>query len=277
MQVFWSGGIGDIITLEATFNDEYRSSITKMYWATRTMREMAPIFSKLPSFPNLIDHISLWNDFDRPDGTAFRDLEQVLSLTGCSISEPVDDWSLIKRFIRPQPFTYSSFIKYKVAEAHSGLPRNYIVICPYSTTAPREAQKWRRFSDDDWDWLLSHLNRKKQYGVVLNVGDDPVPQSKWLINLSNKTGLAEAIEITKNSTGYIGIGTSFSVIAAQIFPSRNIKVCAVDDALYICKRLYYAPKTSFDFLCLRLRDTRAQRKEWRNTTDDNAIRWLQNK
>lgn len=264
-QVFWSGGIGDIITLEATMTDEYRRSITRMYWATPAKPQMSPLFAKLPSFPNLQDHVSLWNSYE--DGSVFHNIEDAYenSLYRHLLVGPVEDWSTNKRFCHPQPFNYSSFIKYKLANLDKfNLPTDYIVVCPYSTVATKDVQEWRRFLGKDWKWLLKHLDKNKTYGVVLNTGADLVPESKWLINLSNKTTLAEAIEITKKASGYMGIGMAFSVIAAQMLEPENIVIVASDKDISLCalKHIHYAPKTVFDFMVPHLGATDQDIKEW---------------
>lgn len=264
-QIFWSGGLGDIIALEATFSDDYRKSIVRMYWATRSRPQMVPLFTKLPSFPNLVDHISLWDTF--PDGLCFKDLEHAYTATLHQhlLVGHVEDWSVGIRFRRPQPFTYSSFIKYKLANIVSfKLPTDYIVVCPYSAVNKKKIQEWRRFSEKDWEWLIAHLSKKKVYGVVLNTGDDFVPEHRWLINLSNKTNLGEAVEIVKNASGYIGIDMAFSVLAAQKMSIENIIVASKNVILWNYKHAYYAPKTEWDFIVPHLGATKNEIKNWRD-------------
>jgi hypothetical protein len=261
--IFWTSGIGDIIALEATMTDEYRNGITRMYWASRSSPQMLPLFAKLPSFPYLADQISL---------------SDALPLSGVNIEHAydeckhlmlgdVEDWSPCRKFCDPQTFNYSSFVRYNLANIERfKLPADYIVVCPYSSIVEKEVQEWRRFTNKDWVWLLNHLEDVKAYGIVLNVGNDFVPENRWLINLSNETNLGEAIEITKQASGYIGIGMAFSVLAAQMLPSDKIIVSITDDfALYVCKHIYYAPKTEFDFLVPHLGATGKEIEEWKET------------
>lgn len=228
-QIFWSGGIGDIFALEATMTDEYRKSITRMYWATRSRPHMVPLFTRLPSFPNLQDHVSLGDFLE--EGYVFKDIEGAYEKTMYQhlVVGPIEDWSIYKRFNPAQPFNYSSFVRYKLASISKfDLPENYIFVCPYSTMTSKSAQQWRRFFDKDWDWLIGHLAKTKRHGVVVNIGEDPVPKSEWLIDLSNKTKLGEAIEIAKKASGYIGIGSAFSVLAAQTLPAKEIMISGVE-------------------------------------------------
>jgi hypothetical protein len=274
-QILWTGGIGDIIVLEATFTDEYRKSISRMYWAARARSTMAPLFTKLPSFPYLVDHVSLWDTWVAP-GVPFRHWED---LCGCSVdlhkvNGPVEDWSVFKKFPNPQPFTYSSFVKYKLASiSQFKLPSEYTVVCPYSdAVVGPEIAALRKFKDKDWAWLLNHLEKTKTYGVVLTTGNDPVPTSNYLINLSNKTNLGEALEITKHASHYIGIDTCFAHIAVLVLPSDKITVMSHDNLfLWAYKNIYYAPKTEFDFIIPHLGATNAEIKEWKDSYEESLL------
>lgn len=268
-QVFWSGGIGDIIALESTFTDEYRLSVVRMYWATKAKDQMCRLFTRFPSFPNLKDHVSLIDAF--PDGYACHDFEQACNdtLRPHLIVGPIEDWSVSKRFRDPQPFTYSSFVKFKLASmSNFCLPDRYTVICPYSTVTTREVQEWRMFKDDDWGWLIARLEADDAQGVVLNIGDDPVPKHNRLIDLSNKTTLAEAMEITKKASAYIGIDSAFAVLAAKV-PVEEMVVRAVCVEPWIWKHVYYAPRTDFEFVVPSLGASEKEKQTWQ----ENARLW----
>jgi hypothetical protein len=264
-QIFWSGGLGDIFALEATFTDDYRKSIGRMYWATRSRSQMAPLFTRFPNYPYLKEHLSLWESFD--NGLCFKTLEDAFATTLHQhlVVGPVEDWSVFKHFYYPQPFTYNSFIKYNHANISSfNLPEEYIVICPYSNVNKPSIQEWKRFLEKDWEWLFKHLSKKKVYGVVLNAGDDFVPENKWLIDLSNKTKLTAAIEIVKSASGYIGIDMAFSVLAAQLMPAEKMIVKTRNVVLWGFKHVYYAPKTEWDFIVPCLGATEKEIKDWRD-------------
>jgi hypothetical protein len=261
-QVFWTGGIGDILALEATMTDEFRKSIRRMYWATRSMPQMAPLFTKLPSFSRLNDHVSLWDNYQ--GGLCFKDMQDAYdtSLRRHLLVGPVQDWSVIKRFEKPQPFTGSSFVKYKLASiSEFNLPSHYTVVCPYSDVNKPQIQSWRRFHPRDWEWLTQYLANHQMYGVVVNTGTDPVPENKWLINLSNKTTLGQALEIVKQSKGYIGIDMAFSVLAAQM--SKPMLVATTNAILWAYKHLYYAPQTYWQFIVPHLGATEQEIMDWR--------------
>lgn len=271
-QIFWTGGIGDIIALESTFTDEYRRSIVRMYWASRTMRQMSPLFTRMPSFPNLKDHVSLWDAWETPEGEPliYRDFEHAFesTLKPHLVVGPIEDWSIIKRFPEPQPFNYSSFVKYRLAGVDKfKLPNEYAVVCPYSAVNKKATREWRRFHDNDWKWLLNHLNQTNMKGVVLNTGDDPVPQDERLIDLSNRTTLGEAIEVTKKASSYIGIDTGFSVVAAQVMPADRITISTTNGILWNFKHIYYAPKRQFDFIVPHLGATEEEILKWREKSE----------
>jgi hypothetical protein len=268
-QIFWSGGIGDILCLEATFTDAQRKSITRMYWATRTKPHLAPLFTKFPSFPYLKDHVSLWDTYNL-DKISFPSFAHAFAETLYPhlVEGTIDDWSIVKRFNKPQPFTYGSFVKYNLTNIDSfNLPSKYVAICPYSDTSEVGVQQWRRFSDRDWKWLFRHLRKSNMYGVILNSGVDVAPQNKWLIDLSNKTNLPEAIEIVKHASAYIGIDSGLSVVAAQVLPVDRIIISTKNAVLWIYKHVYYAPQTEFNFIIPYLGATKKDCKEWRAGSD----------
>lgn len=263
-QIFWSGGIGDIFALEATFTDEQRLNTTCMFWASRAYSSLAPLFSRLPSYKNLTGHVSLWDDF--PVGFCFSSLEHAVEMTPYKnkLKGTIEDWSIIKKFNKSITFNYSSFIKYRVANVVKfKLPSEFVIVCPYSTENSKEIQSWRRFHDRDWQWLLNYLHAHNLCGVVLNVGVDFVPEDNKIINLSNETTLGEAVEITKRACGYIGIDTSLSVLAAQLFHEDKIQICTLNKILWQCRKKYYASKENFNFI-----------KPWLGATEEERIEWI---
>jgi hypothetical protein len=262
-QVFWTGGIGDILTLEATWTDEYRKSIVRMYWASRSYPQMAAIFTRCPSYPNLIDHISLWDHY--PDGMCFIDFESAYetSLHRHLVTGPIEDWSISKRFHDLSPYKGSGLLKHKLSSVKKfNLPEEYVLVCPYSSVNKKSVQEWRRFKDSDWEWLLNYLAEKQRVGVVVNTGDDFIPSSSRLINLSNQTTLGEALEIAKNASFYVGIDMAFSIVAAHMLPPDRIIIATQNAILWAYKHIYYAPHTTYDFIVPHLGATDRERDDW---------------
>lgn len=60
-----TGGIGDFITIESFLNDKERNDLETIFYATRAQETIKKIISVLPNYPNLKNHIVLWNDFSR--------------------------------------------------------------------------------------------------------------------------------------------------------------------------------------------------------------------
>ena len=263
-QIFWSGGIGDIFALESTFTEEERFSILRMYWGTRAKSQMAPLFTRLPSYKNLIDHISLWDEF--PPGFCFRDLGEAAEKTPYKdkLVGTIEDWSILKRFCKNRCYESSSFIKYRVGNiVRFHLPRNYVTVCPYSNVNVQHIQSWRRFHAQDWEWLLDHLKTIDSYGVVVNTGDDFVPQDDRIIDLSNKTNLAEAIEVVKGSHGYYGIDSCFCVLASFLFDPDQMVVSTLNKVFWQCRRQYCCSQYDFSFI-----------KPWLGATDEERLEWI---
>jgi hypothetical protein len=264
VQVFWSGGAGDLIACESAFTDEYRKSVTRMYWATRVKPQMSPLFTRLPSFPNLVDHVSLWSTFDK-EIFSFKDFNHAYnqSLHQHLVTGAVDDWSIIKRFNNPMDFTYSSFVKYKLASIEKfKLPEQYVVVCPYSSVTEPSVQVWRRFFDKDWDWLFEHLKTLNMPGVVLNVGNDIIPDNDCLINLANKTTMAEAMEIVKKAYSMVTIDSGLSILGCRVFPADRIIISTLNAVFWMYKHVYCAPHKQFDFIVPFLGATQENREAW---------------
>lgn len=267
-QILWTGGVGDILTLEATFTDEYRARISRMYWATRAFKAMAPLFKKLPNYPNLLEHVSLY-DGEYDDGFGFRDMGHALEFTGKTLEGDIDDWSVRHRFATPQPYNYSSFVKYKQATIRRKLPERYAAVCPYSPVAAEKVKKFRRFEPEDWNWTLDFLEVNQIKGVVLNVGDDPIPKDERLINLSNKTTLGEAFEITKGCFCYLGIDTSLSIMAGYVLPKERMFVSTLNSIVWAFRKIWYAPHDG-DFIIPYLGATPDQVQKWQRMAEEDV-------
>ena len=129
------------------------------------------------------------------------------------------------------------------------MPENYVTICPYSNDKRNTA---RDFTEKEWDYILDYLKQINLNGVILNVGNDEIPNDNNLIDLSNKTTLIESIEILKNSNMYIGIDSCLSVIAAQKFDKNKLIVKSQNPHLTRTKHIYYSPKSSFNFIVIKI-------------------------
>jgi hypothetical protein len=97
------------------------------------------------------------------------------------------------------------------------------------------------------------LKSRGMYGVVINRGNEFIPENPYLVNLNNKTNIKEAVEVVKHAQGYIGIDSAFSVIAAKIFPPENISIKSLNEHCYKFAHIYFKPFKSFDFLKEQIR------------------------
>lgn len=283
--MLFTGGIGDFITIESFLNEEERNGLETIFYATRAHETIKEIISVLPNYPNLKNHIVLWDDFSRI--FAFHNKEEVFrnlarrnsnSTTSAvdkakmarwsQLLKKVEDMSISRIFAQiPQrrPYNNSSFLKYCLKDISEFIlpghkqfdtklleqnENKYFVICPYSPNDRRNAN--RDFNESDWQTVIKILKSKKMFGVVLNIGNDTVPNDSILINLSNKTNFIQSIEILKKASGYIGIDSSISVLATKLFNLPNLLVKSQNQHCYINKKVYYAPKDKFDFLVKNL-------------------------
>jgi ADP-heptose:LPS heptosyltransferase len=164
--------------------------------------------------------------------------------------DSAEDWGIVIKF--PQikhgalKYNNSSLINNKLCSIdHLPLPVHYCVISPYSSD---KRIRTRDFTDDDWAATIYYLIKRNMTAVVLNSGNEYVPNNPCLINLSGKTSFVEAVEVMKKASGYIGIDSSMSVLAAKLFEYPNFMVKSQNDHCYSNKQIYYAPQTKFNFL-----------------------------
>jgi hypothetical protein len=86
-------------------------------------------------------------------------------------------------------------------------------------------EKWayRKFGERGWEAVLRFMETAQITGVVLGVGCEDIDHP-LVLNLSDKTNILEAIEISKGCSGYIGVDSIFSVIAAKVAPRHRVLV-----------------------------------------------------
>lgn len=242
-----TGGIGDFLALECYFTPEYRKGLERVYYATKQWKSIRDLFGALPNYGDL-SHLCLWEDWSQR--SAFYSLEELAQRLGLpQLLAKVQDWSIVPTF--PQidagrlSYVGSSFLEHTVADISGiALPRSYVVVCPYS----ENKEDNRDFKANDWIAVLNQVRKAGSVAVVLNKGNDRVPRSKYLVDLSNKTTLLESIEILKGARGYYGIDSCLSVLAAKLFDGGSLLVKSTNPHLAMWKHIYYAPKREFDFV-----------------------------
>lgn len=256
--ILLTGGIGDIITLESFFTEEQRQSLKTIYYATRAQRRAQELFASLKCYPSLQAHVILWDDFSKI--FAFHNKKECQSYLHAKRSLPpnwngIADWSIQARFTQINNgnlrYNGSSLLKQKLCDVGSfQLPEKYVAICPYTINDKRNPN--RDFDDQDWLNVIDQLRIMGMHGVVLNIGSDRVPNDTSLINLTNKTSILQSVEILKGAKGYIGIDSCLSVLAAKLFDPPFLFIKTQNAHCLNYKHIYYAPKTSFEFLIPRL-------------------------
>jgi hypothetical protein len=277
VNIFISGGIGDFIALESHFSDEMRSELKTVYLASRANKEIAELINAV--YPNVKCEI-VWSDFTKfPCFFSIDDFK----LAGGSISDDVEDWSIMAKFNLGEitrmsipgqspleilhefqrknkllsEYNGSSFLKNRLCNlpekldcyndfirrwsnrSRDTLLNDYVVIFPYTGTPTTSAG--RNFNDIDWKYVKT-VNKK---AIVLgNLFNQPIPPLAFNV----KTTIPESIEILKGASGYIGIDSFLSVLAAKLFEYPNLKVKSINPHCYNAKHIYYAPQTNFEFL-----------------------------
>jgi hypothetical protein len=252
--VFITGGIGDVIAVESFLTDQERQSIKNIFYATNKRIFLEPLVNSLNTFVNLEKHISLWDDFsqfwcffslqDYINKTKSQKNSLNLNLKTCkdlSIFPVISD--IQKGLIQ---YNESSFLKDKLASIDEfNLPDEYFIILPYSTD---KRTKTRDFNANDWEQIVIMLQKSQTYGVVINLEKEFVPSNEFIIDLSEKTELTQAIEILKRAKGYFGIDSWMSVLAAKLFDIPFLQVKSKNNHCMNNAAFYYAPKTNFNFI-----------------------------
>lgn len=195
-----------------------------------------------------------------------------------SLLEPVGDYSIATLFPHCncyfRPYNGSSLLKHKICDiSRFCLPGNaeflqqsenqprlshlmtlgtlpkplsFIIVCPYTVNDRRHPE--RDFNDQDWEYVKAFLTKRKCFGIVLNIGDDQIPDHPLIINLTNKTSFLESVEILKQAKGYVGIDSSLSVLAAKMFKQPAIAIKSNNSHCYTWAGVYYAPQIEQPFL-----------------------------
>jgi hypothetical protein len=246
-KILITGAIGDFLAIESMMTDFERENIKEVYYATRTYTSIMEIVEKSKCFPNLKSQIPLWTDFSQIFCFYRRsDIESRLNKNLTHIS----DYSISLKFAQHNKglirYNNSSFIKNKTEDISKfDLPDSFIVICPSS---PDKSLPNRDLQPYEWAIILNELEKHNRVAVVLNVGNDKIPESSKILNLSNKTTYLEGVEILKKGSGYLGIDTSFSVLATKIFNNNCLGVKSNNRHLFDNLLNYYSPQTSFEFV-----------------------------
>jgi len=134
-----------------------------------------------------------------------------------------------KEILKNQNLKNYSFIKQKLCEINKfKLPNKYISISAWSYYY----KKNKVFNIEDWRETIKILKLNNIKGVILNdqkwyldnLWFKEILKEDCFINLTGETNYFEAIEIVKNSKGFIGIDSSLSIIATQALREKLIMI-----------------------------------------------------
>lgn len=233
-------GLGDFIAIESYLSVRELYDVENIYWATIAENNIMPLVPHV--FPNIKKHISL---------SIKQCIEYKWELQDNEYNmEDVQDYGISALFkqslLKQRIYQGSSLIRKKLSDiTYLQLPKNYIVVHPYSENAPTEA---RDINAHEWDIIKTHLLDKGVKIVIVNKGQLKMPSHPNLIDLTNNLNILEAIEVVKLSNGFIGASSVFSVIASKVLPQWKIYVKGHNLLKDIYWKFYYAPLETNHFI-----------------------------
>lgn len=264
MNIFLSSGIGDFFGIVSCMTQKERDSVTAISWATRqrkVLQQFVPLF-----FPNVQNQYVLCDDFTKseelntdPMNSNLIDRFCVHSLgdlynrfpVSCNIdASQIKDYSvqlLANACVKNERFyTGISELKQNLADiSHVELPKVFFFIHPWSDN---QRYMERDFTLNECRAVVNYLSRIQIPGVIINKSSDMFPiQSKWIIDLTNKTDYFESIEVLKEAQGFIGSSSSFSVLASKFLEQENVIIKAPDSIRNSWYKFYYLPYTTNEF------------------------------
>lgn len=250
--ILLTGGLGDVLAIEAFFSDGLRNKLKTICYATHKSGMIQSCFKALPNYQAV--PLVVWSDF-RGFWCFYSKDEVQAKFNGKRGRAPTEfyfsqDYSINTIFprIRSRDLAYnqSSFAIHKLADISSlNLPARYLTVSPYSSDK-RNGE--RDFKEDDWNDLLLYAKKHELPLVVLNDKAEKVPTDPLITDLSNRTTVVQALEVVKGGCGYVGIDSSVSVIAAKVFAKERLAVRSRNGHCYANQDIYYAPQTDFSFI-----------------------------
>jgi hypothetical protein len=255
MEIFLSGGVGDVISVESFMTNEERARISKIYYGTRAWHENSQLFINSKTYEKIRgEHHLVFKAFDK-QFPCFINIEQTY---GKKLLMPMPkttvDYSIAKIFRKIDndkiPYNGSSFVKDTLADISKfNLPPKYFVVVPY-TLADFRTTTNRNFDSLEWIYAQGFVREWDATMVIINAHTQvPIPKINGSIDLTGKTNICEAVEVVKRAVGYIGVDSALSVIATKTLNnSRLIVKNGEGGHLLKYKHVYYAPLTNFDFI-----------------------------
>jgi hypothetical protein len=252
-----TGGIGDYISVECFMTEKERLQVQNFYLATRASKGIENVIRAAPLYPNLKNVNVIFDDWSQffcflsKEDIRSKNSQMNLGIDEVTLNIPMADFSITQIFPQiksgQRVYNGSSLMRHTFADISKfDLPERYAFVQPYS---PNDRQGGGRdFGQSDWDNTLTILQRSNLKGVVVVNGNDPVPDSDLLVNLSNMTSFAEGVEILKGADKFIGVDSCFAALACKFMPEKNLKIRTINNHYQENLLIYCAPYTSFGFV-----------------------------
>lgn len=241
LSILITGGIGDVFAIDSFMTLEDRERLETVYYACPAWREIGELLRALPNFPRLKNHVTVSSS-----RKTYCSKSTVESDHG---DVPCEDWSIAVKFPMFKSYIGSSFLTHRLAMPRpTAMP--YVIVCPSSSWGQWEG---RAFDAADWQVVFDFLEARKMRGMVLQKHKIDLPTHPLLDYAIGKPVL-EAMELFKGASGYLGIDTCWSVLAAKLFPILSVK--SVNDFCRRWRNVYYAPRKDFGFINNKLQPPR---------------------
>lgn len=250
--MFWCLGIGDLLTLDSFIPDFFYENIKKIFLFTsrnETFKKLIKANKKYSS----IEIVFADNQYDKGEIYKIDNYLKSFCLKhNLNINECFQDDLLIWKtpFIEGINPKISSFFTEKLCQInYEFLNKNLCIICP-TTKNTRER---RFFTNNDWTETIKILKYYKLQGIVIGNETSEVPKTDNIINMTGKTNILEALEITKKAKYYIGIDSFLSTLAMQIFPEENIYIKSTENHLFENIKFFSPFKKNINFVSDRIK------------------------
>jgi len=245
--LLWSLGIGDFLSLDSFIPDFFYNKIKKIFFFTSRNETFKSLVKANENYSNM-QIIFADDKYDKGEIYKIDNYIEYFCLDNkIDINECFQDDLLIWRtpFVRGIKPKISSFFTKKLCDInYNFLNEEFCVICP-TTTNTRDR---RFFTNKDWEETVKILKTNKIKGIVIGDNKSNIPKTKEIIDLTGKTTIIEALEITKKSKCYIGIDTFLSTLAMQIFPEENICIKSTEYHLLENIKLFSPFKNNTSFV-----------------------------
>jgi hypothetical protein len=229
-------GIGDFVVLSSHLDFD---SVDEIYWAAHAEQYARPLVSLV--YPNIKQH-HLASPGKQKAFWFFKDIPGADEIPG------LEDWTVANVFagLKSENFKASPLLS-----IDTGVRINFsncVCVCPTSGNY----QYGRDFTEEDWQNTIDQLERDNAIGIVLGLFGE-VPEHGRLVNCMNRYTLADCITVMKQCKSYIGIDSCISILATQWFSNENLQIKTVNSWYNMHKRLFAAPKKTFEFISPKIR------------------------